>query len=76
MSPSEIRGAGPSRGDGQHARAAADIEPMPRPPPLEEAVEMHEAPAGGAVMAGAEASPASISIATSFAWTRALSWRP
>ena len=44
-------------GDGEHARAAADVDDALRPAALEQPVEMNEAAARGAVMAGAEGEP-------------------
>ena len=52
LSPEDFRG-----GDRQHPGAAADVEHRAWPAPLEQAVEMHEAAAGGAMMAGAEGEP-------------------
>ena len=42
------------RGDGEHAGAAADVEDVARPPTLQQAIEMQQAAARRAVMAGAE----------------------
>ena len=49
LAPEDFR-----RGDGEHAGAAADVEDLARPPALQQAVEMQQAAARRAVMAGAE----------------------
>jgi len=42
------------RGDGEHAGAAADVEDLARPSALQQAIEMQQAAARRAVVAGAE----------------------
>ena len=49
LAPEDFR-----RGDGEHAGAAADVEDVARPPALQQAIEMQQAAARRAVMAGAE----------------------
>ena len=58
MSPSQtLRAQDLGGGDGEHARAAADVDHALRPAALEQAVEMQQAAPRRAVMAGAEGEP-------------------